>query len=173
MHHDRIYLNRQLSRTAYPVRGPIHGGQPVASIDIVPDALGRGAVAHITCRSPLGAADGRTAAPFQVTTREKRSTPRRRVLLSAIVVNDEFDGVVRCQLRDVSETGARLVIPASLLVPAGFWLIAVSAGLAYRAALVWRKYPNAGVALEEPIELDDPATRIAKRLRAIWVTATT
>src|SRR5579864_8027405 len=75
-----------------------------------------------------GAAGQSAAETFQLTAQDKRSAPRRRVLLSAIVVNREFDAIFRCQVRDVSETGARLSIPDSFLVPAGFWLIAVSSG---------------------------------------------
>ena len=128
------------------------------------------ASADVSCTflNPAGAG---AAAPFQLSRAEKRSAPRRRVLLSAIVVSREFDAVVRCQVRDVSENGARLVIPASFIVPAGFWLIAVSSCLAYEATLVWRKYPNAGVSLGEPVDLDEPMTRIGRRLRAIWMAA--
>jgi hypothetical protein len=112
------------------------------------------------------------AGPFALNAGDKRSAPRRRVLLSAIVVNREFDAIFPCQVRDVSATGARLAIPDSFLVPAGFWLIAVSSGLAYEARLVWRRYPHAGIALGEPIELDEPPTRLAKRLRKVWIAHT-
>lgn len=111
------------------------------------------------------------AAPFQLAAGDKRNAPRRRVLLSAIVVNREFDAIFPCQVRDVSESGARLAIPDSFLVPAGFWLIAVSSCLAYDATLVWRRYPHAGIALGEPIDLDEPTTRLANRLRRVWVSA--
>jgi hypothetical protein len=110
-------------------------------------------------------------APFQLSDKDKRSAPRRRVLLSAIVVNREFNSIFPCQVRDVSETGARLAIPDAFLVPAGFWLIAVSSCLAYDAKLVWRRYPHAGISLGEPIDLDEPNTRLATRLRRIWVSA--
>ncbi|HXQ09398.1 MAG TPA: PilZ domain-containing protein [Caulobacteraceae bacterium] len=119
-----------------------------------------------------GSSGQAAAGPFSLTARDKRSAPRRRVLLSAVVVNREFDAIFPCQVRDVSDTGARLAIPDSFLVPAGFWLIAVSSGLAYEASLVWRRYPHAGVALGEPIELDEPPTRLAKRLRKVWVAHT-
>jgi hypothetical protein len=110
--------------------------------------------------------------PFQLSAHDKRSAPRRRVLLSAIVVNREFSTIFRCQVRDVSQTGARLNIPDSLLVPTGFWLIAVSSALGYEATLAWRRYPNVGVSLGEPMNLDEPATRVARRLRNVWLAAT-
>ena len=137
------------------------------------EAIAPGSAVVVACRFPAWADSGSMAPPFQQAPDERRRAPRRRALLTAIVVNNAFDGIFRCQIRDVSETGARLVIPASFLVPAGFWLIAVSSGLAYPAKLVWRKYPDAGVVLGEPIELDEATTRVARRLRAVWVTATT
>jgi len=118
-----------------------------------------------------GSTSESAAGPFQLSGTDKRSAPRRRVLLSAIVVNREFDAVFRCQVRDVSENGARLVIPDSFLVPAGFWLIAVSSGLAYEAKLVWRRYPNAGISFGEPVDLEEPMTRLGHRLRKVWVAA--
>ena len=119
-----------------------------------------------------GGAGEAAAAPFQLSAQDKRSAPRRRVLLSAIVVNRDFNAIFRCQVRDVSDTGARLSIPDSFLVPAGFWLIAVSSGLAYEATLIWRRYPHVGIALGEPMELDEPTTRLARRLHRVWVSAT-
>ncbi len=109
--------------------------------------------------------------PFRPPDHEQRSAPRRRVLLSAIVVNREFNTIFRCQVRDVSERGARLNIPDSFLVPAGFWLIALTAGLAYEAKLAWRRYPSVGVSLGDPIDLDEPMNRLARRLRAVWIGA--
>ena len=100
---------------------------------------------------------------------DQRRTPRRRVLLSALVVKSDFDGVFRCGVHDVSDNGARLKIPAGLLLPAEFWLIATSAGLAYEAKTVWRGYPNVGVSVGDPIDLHDPTTRAGRRLRQLWM----
>ena len=102
-------------------------------------------------------------------TADQRRTPRRRVLLSALVVKSDFDGVFRCGVHDVSDHGARLKIPGGLLLPAEFWLIATSAGLAYEAKTVWSGYPNVGVSVGDPIDLHDPTTRAGRRLRQLWM----
>lgn len=123
------------------------------------------------CVAQLSFSDA-SAAPFQASASEKRAAPRRRVLLSAMLINHEFDTIFRCQVRDVSDHGARLNIPDCFLVPAGFWLIALSSGVAYPAKLAWRRFPSVGVSLGEPIDLEDPPTRIGGKLRAVWLSAT-
>jgi hypothetical protein len=112
---------------------------------------------------------GEAAHPFQRDGGDKRSGSRRRVLLTALIVNREFNATFRCQVRDVSDQGARLNIPESFLVPVGFWLIAVSSGLAYGAKLAWRRYPNVGVSLGEPVDLNEPISRLGRQLRSLWI----
>jgi hypothetical protein len=109
--------------------------------------------------------------PFQAQAGDKRAAPRRRVLLSALLVNNEFNTIFRCQVRDVSDQGARLNIPDCFLVPAGFWLIALSSGVAYEAKLAWRRFPSVGVSLGEPIELEETTSRIGGKLRGVWLSA--
>jgi hypothetical protein len=101
-----------------------------------------------------------------------RRTQRQRVLLSALVVDREFKTIFRCQVRNASDRGAGLRIPDSLLVPEGFWLIAISSGLAYEATLAWKRYPNAGVSLGDQIDLEEPNDRIGRRLRDVWLRVT-
>jgi hypothetical protein len=88
------------------------------------------------------------------------------------VVKADFNGLFRCGVHDVSEHGARLKIPNGVLLPAEFWLIAASSGLAYEAKTVWRGYPNVGVSVGEPIDLHEPDTRAARRLRMLWMSVT-
>ncbi len=104
---------------------------------------------------------------------DQRASPRRRVLLSALVIRRDFSGLFRCGVHDVSENGARLKIPEGMLLPSEFWLIATSAGLAYEAETVWRGYPHVGVSVGEPIDLHEPTTRAARRLRLLWMSVMT
>jgi hypothetical protein len=101
---------------------------------------------------------------------EQRAAQRRRVLLSGLIVKTDFGGVFRCGVHDVSDGGARLKIPEGILLPAQFWLIANSAGKAYEAETIWRRYPSVGVSVSEPIDLQDPTTRNGRRLRTLWMT---
>lgn len=112
------------------------------------------------------AADGTPANPFP--TVDNRTARRRRVLLSALIVDSEFNGVVACRVDNISDSGARLSAPGSLLLPTTFWLIAQKAALAYEAKTVWRRFPAAGVSLGPPIDLTAPTTETARRLRKFW-----
>jgi len=110
---------------------------------------------------------GTPANPFPA---DNRTAARRRVLLSALIVDTELNGVVACRVDNVSDSGARLTAPGSLLLPATFWLIAQKAALAYEAKTVWRRFPAAGVSLGPPIDLTSPTTETARRLRQFWAT---
>jgi hypothetical protein len=100
----------------------------------------------------------------------KRRGDRRRVLLTGLVAYADLGVSFRCVIRDRSETGARIKIPVSILVPTQFWLIDVAEGLAYDATAVWRRYPEVGVALADPISLQHPGhDLLQRRLRALWI----
>jgi hypothetical protein len=76
-------------------------------------------------------------------------------------------------MRDRSESGARLQLPAGTVVPDAFWLIDLHAGQAFAAAVVWRGYPEVGVAMTASVNLrGDVATSEQRRLRALWLAAT-
>jgi hypothetical protein len=110
--------------------------------------------------------DGTPANPFPTT--DNRAVPRRRALLSALIVDSELNGVVTCRVDNVSESGARLNAPGSLLLPTTFWLIVQKAAVAYEAKTVWRRFPAAGVSLGPPVDLTSPTTETARRLRKFW-----
>lgn len=110
--------------------------------------------------------DGPPANPFP--TSDNRAAPRRRALLSALIVDSELNGVVACRVDNVSESGARLTAPGALLLPPTFWLIAQKAAVAYEAKTVWRRFPAVGVSLGPPLDLRSPTSDTARRLRRFW-----
>ena len=99
---------------------------------------------------------------------DQRRSPRRRVLLSALVVHTDFSITFRCGIRDVSGEGARLKAPAGFLIPSDFFLIDLSSGRAYEARTAWRRYPYVGVSIRNPMNLVEPTGRISRRLRGLW-----
>jgi hypothetical protein len=112
-------------------------------------------------------ADSTPAPPEQG--RDKRA-PRRRVLLTGLVVSPELDISFRALIRDRSEAGAKLKLPDATPVPHWFWLIDVTEGVAYRATAVWRRYPEIGVSLTEPMSLHVPGPDLQqRRLRSLWI----
>jgi two-component system cell cycle response regulator len=100
---------------------------------------------------------------------DQRRAPRQRVLLSALVVHTDFNITFKCGIRDVSDEGARLKAPPGLLIPSDFHLIDIAAGKAYEARTAWRRYPFVGAAIRAPIDLVEPTSRLARRLRALWL----
>ena len=102
---------------------------------------------------------------------DQRRTPRRRVLLSALVVYQDFNITFRCGIRDVSNDGARLKAPPGLLIPTDFLLIDILAAQAYEASTAWRRYPYIGVSFRSAMALTEPTTRLARRLRTLWLGA--
>lgn len=102
---------------------------------------------------------------------DRRRVSRQRVLLSAVAVNGDFNAAFRCMIRDIGDGGARLSIPEGQVVPSSFWLISVTAGLAFEATTAWRRYPLVGATLGPPIEVDEPLCRLSRRLNKFWMAA--
>jgi hypothetical protein len=109
------------------------------------------------------------ASPYTVHGEDQRRAPRRRVLLTALVVHPDFNITFKCGIRDVSSEGARLKAPPGLLIPSDFHLVDVTAGRAYEAITAWRRYPYVGVAIRNPMDLSEPTSRLARRLRTLWL----
>jgi hypothetical protein len=75
---------------------------------------------------------------------EPRSAPRRRTLKGGrIVVNDGFS-TFDCTVRNMSETGAKLVISSVLGVPERFTL-AMDDGRSFSCEVAWRTETEIGV----------------------------
>jgi hypothetical protein len=100
---------------------------------------------------------------------DQRRSPRKRVLLGALVVHADFNITFRCSIRDVSAEGAKLKAPVGMLIPSEFLLIDICSGKAFEAYTAWRRYPYVGVAIRNPMDLQEPTSRIARRLRTLWL----
>jgi len=99
-----------------------------------------------------------------------RRAIRRRVLQTAMVAYPDLRISFRCAIRDRSAAGARLKLPDGIPVPPRFWLIDASEGLAYDATAVWRRDPEAGVSLADPIDLKEPGHgHLQRQLHALWL----
>jgi hypothetical protein len=109
--------------------------------------------------------------PPRTPTMGRRKSRRQRVLLAALIVEFDSDSVIRCRVDNVSESGARIRLAEPRFLPASFWLIAVTAGLAYRARTIWRDGDRLGVSVEEPLDLNDPVSLVERRLRTFWMRA--
>lgn len=102
---------------------------------------------------------------------DRRRAPRQRVLLTGLIVHDDFSGCFPCTIRSLSAGGARTSVPDDWQAPAKFWLIKATAGIAHEATLAWRQNGQAGLRLGPGFDLRDPGTPTAVYLAQVLATA--
>jgi PilZ domain len=112
--------------------------------------------------------DRRKDANSRPPTLGRRTSLRRRVLLSAVIVDLTQEMVVSCRVENLSDNGARIRLAEPRFLPRTFWLIALTSGLAYSANVVWREEERLGVEVGEPVDLSDPIDAVGRRLEKVW-----
>jgi hypothetical protein len=83
-------------------------------------------------------------------TPDKQRAPRRRVLKAGIVAFNDRHSTLPCTVRNVSDTGALIRMPATLSPPDTFDLIIELDGLEASCTVMWRKGEDVGVRFDEP-----------------------
>jgi hypothetical protein len=97
---------------------------------------------------------------------EKRKRSRRRVLKEGKIIFADGMRLIDCTIRDLSESGARLLIANSVSVPETFRLFEKSSGMVYPASVAWRQPSAIGVKFDgPPTSIHDSANRRYARLR--------
>jgi hypothetical protein len=91
---------------------------------------------------------------------EQRKQRRQRVLKEGKIVSSHMDRVIDVKIRDMSESGALVHMPANVVLPDNFNLLIVSERLLYPAVMRWRKGDAMG--LEFTDEPRPSALRIDK-----------
>ena len=76
---------------------------------------------------------------------EGRKTPRKRVVLGGKIIYNDGTYSLDCRIRDVSDTGARVILSASSIIPARVVLLDVRNSIAYETEVVWMKSPEFGL----------------------------
>jgi hypothetical protein len=100
--------------------------------------------------------------------------PRKRTCLNGKLVYSEGptvpDGAftLDCTVRDISEGGARIIIPQHLPLPPNMFLIVVKYCVAYWAKVVWLNYPARGLCFMKTYAMTDPLPDDLKFLRSLW-----
>ena len=82
--------------------------------------------------------------------KDARKTPRRRMLTAARIVFNNKSSVYDCTVRDLSEGGARLILPNLLGVPKSFELWIDKFNSKYVCDTVWRNKGQMGVKFDTP-----------------------
>jgi hypothetical protein len=102
----------------------------------------------------------------------RRGASRRRVLLGGKLVYGEGDFSTDCTIRDLTETGARVLLQSDIPVHDPVWLINLRTGLAYRAIAAWRKPREFGLRFQETLDLKAPVSGPRHHLRRLWLDTT-
>ena len=102
---------------------------------------------------------------------DKRSGSRTRSFLKGQIVFNNRMSTMDCLVRDISPTGAKLMLAEGLAIPDMFELVIPQKGKTFRARLSWRRGDEIGVAFSR--KPHDLAVRVREleaenaRLRAL------
>lgn len=98
---------------------------------------------------------------------ERRPFARKRVLFGGVAVHPLRQGGANCQVRDISETGARITVSHAATLPDRLHLIIVREQIAYEAQVVWRSNEEAGLVFSKVIDLRAAPAPESSHLAAI------
>jgi hypothetical protein len=76
---------------------------------------------------------------------DKRKCRRSRVLREARIVINSGQSLINCAIRDQSESGAKLRVPAATALPKTFELLCLTEGMLRPAEIAWRHGDDLGV----------------------------
>jgi hypothetical protein len=95
---------------------------------------------------------------------EHRINPRHRTLKGGKISYANETCVVDCVIRNLSLTGANVVVPMTVGIPSTFILVDAHGGTRHPAQIVWRKGDRIGVRFQDMPE-KSPITRLPRAPR--------
>ena len=81
----------------------------------------------------------------------KRVAARRKVLKTAKIISLDKKTVLTCTIRDLSDTGAKLIVEISSAIPAEFSFYQLSDNTVREAKIAWRRAGQIGVHFTGPV----------------------
>ncbi|MCJ2059568.1 PilZ domain-containing protein [Methylobacterium sp. J-048] len=96
---------------------------------------------------------------------DHRKETRQRVFLKGRIVFNNGSSSFDCLVRDLSASGARLVLSDATTLPQVFDLYIPQKDRTFRASLCWRREDGIGVVFEEPVRAAVTDTEAALRQR--------
>jgi hypothetical protein len=76
---------------------------------------------------------------------DKRIAPRQRVIKSAKIISLDRTTVADCTIRNISNTGAQLVVENQAVVPKDFFFLQPKENTMCQAKVMWRREKLVGV----------------------------
>jgi hypothetical protein len=89
-----------------------------------------------------------------------------RTIIQGRIVFNNRSATLDCIIRNLSETGAKLELSSSVMIPERFELVIPRKGETRRARIVWHRDELMGIAFEEPAEQAPEAASMAARLKS-------
>ena len=98
---------------------------------------------------------------------ERRPSPRRRALLAGLVVHSAGRFSFPCTIKDISESGIRIIFAAGSAVPSQIEVINRSNGMVYHCDVVWTTNIAAGLKFRSTYDMKDlpPELDFLRRFR--------
>lgn len=100
--------------------------------------------------------------------RERRLAARQRALLTGHVAYGAGASSLKCTIRDISESGARIAIPESCTTPLSMCLIDVRNGVAFDALVKWRSQNEIGLAFRTRYQIEGALLAELRFLHHLW-----
>jgi hypothetical protein len=100
---------------------------------------------------------------------ERRPVPRRRVLLGGMATYEDGAYSLKCQIRDLNEKGARILVSSRQNLPEELYLIIMRDHMAHKAKVIWRKGEEAGlqfITSEDIRSITDPERKYLSQMHA-------
>ena len=102
---------------------------------------------------------------------DQRIAPRLKALLAAKISFNNGQSTLDCLIRNLSDTGAKLIVSAAIALPDGFDLLIPQKSLTRRVRIAWRRGEAMGVRFDEGAprsESRDPDVRsLTRRIREL------
>ena len=97
----------------------------------------------------------------------ERRRPRRRALLAGLVVHSAGRFSFPCTIKDISESGIRIIFAAGSAVPSQIEVINRSNGIVYHCDVVWTTSTAAGLKFRTTYDMKDlpPELDFLRRFR--------
>jgi hypothetical protein len=108
-----------------------------------------------------------SAAP-PATSSDHRRAPRRQVATPGLLIHGRSLNGLRCTVRDVSGTGARVKLKSSEILSRPLFLIIDQAGAAFTADIAWARNGELGLAFKDRLNLLEPKSDLEKSLFRGW-----
>lgn len=99
---------------------------------------------------------------------ERRAEVRARALLAGKIVVMDGHISTDCTVIDSSENGARVRLPASVLLRPPLGLLLIRDGVFFDAEMAWRRSDEAGLAFTARHDLETDTDRSLKVVRTLW-----